>query len=102
VFKSGARTGLTFAVITAITPVSTRLISDDPEDGVNFWVNQVRFGEDPDQPNGVSDSGDSGSLWVQRTTGDVVALNHAGSREANTATGTRIQDVLRGLDVRLA
>jgi hypothetical protein len=82
VFKSGARTGLTFAEITRFSPPWTR---DD--DGTRF--------EDPNQrtieftdPGGaeVSNKGDSGSVWVHVDTGRIVALNHSGNDTTAFAT----------------
>jgi hypothetical protein len=106
-WKSGARTGVTYAVLKDVIPVRNRCESHDPdecddEENIVYFTNQLMIGEDPDEPMGVSDSGDSGSLWLQRGTNAVVGLNHAGSRETNTATANRIQDVLEQLAIRFA
>ena len=97
VFKSGARTGLTFGRMAAVEPLNRN------DDGVTrTFVNQVRIDEDPAFPNGVSNSGDSGSLWVHVGSRAVVALNHAGYRPSNTAWGSRIEDVMNLLGIRFA
>lgn len=106
-WKSGARTGVTYAVLKDVVPVRSRCDADDPDDcgdeaNIVYFTNQLAIGEDPDQPMGVSNSGDSGSLWLQRGTNAVVGLNHAGSREANTATANRIEDVVSQLGIRFA
>ncbi|MFQ8432658.1 hypothetical protein [Amaricoccus sp. W119] len=100
VFKSGARTGLTFGRMLIVRN-STR---DDDRDGVadREFIDQLVIGEDPDFPNGVSDSGDSGSLWLHWETFRVVGLNHAGSRPDNTAFANRIEDVMAAMDIRFA
>jgi hypothetical protein len=100
VFKSGARTGLTFGRLSSVGP-STR---DDDDDGVadRTFQNQVIIVADPTMPNGVSDSGDSGSLWIHTSTLSVVALNHAGNRTANTAIASRIEDVMSAMGVRFS
>lgn len=95
VFKSGARTGVTYGRMTAVDPLGPR------EDGVSF-IDQVLIEEDPSLPNQVSNSGDSGSLWLHSVSKAIVALNHTGSREANTAWGSRIEDVMKNLKVRFA
>jgi hypothetical protein len=98
VFKSGARTGLTFGQMFAVQPSSR----DDDDDGVSdrTFQNQVIIQQDPAFPNGVSDGGDSGSLWLHLDTRRVVALNHAGNRDNNTAIGSRIEDVMARLAIR--
>jgi hypothetical protein len=103
VFKSGARTGLTFGRMRGVEP-STR---DDDDDGVadRTFQNQIIIEEDPAFPNGVSDSGDSGSLWIHLDTMRIVGLNHAGNRTANTAIANRIEDVMDvtdGVGIRFA
>lgn len=100
VVKSGARTGLTFGRMRSVQD-TTR---DDDDDGVadRTFQDQVVIEEDPDFPNGLSNSGDSGSLWLHWETGAVVGLNHAGSRSANTAHASRIEDVMSEMAIRFA
>ena len=100
VFKSGARTGLTFGVMDRVAPSSR----DDYDDlfSDRTFQNQVFIRDDPDSSNGVSNSGDSGSLWLHRDTLRVVCLNHAGNRTNNTAIGSRIEDVMSRLNIRFA
>lgn len=100
VVKSGARTGLTFGRMRAVRDAPR----DDDDDGVadRTFVDQVIIEEDPDFPNGVSNSGDSGSLWLHWETGAIVGLNHAGNRDANTATASRIEDVMAEMGIDFA
>lgn len=100
VFKSGARTGLTFGRMQRVGPVNR----DDNDDGVGdtLFQNQLFIEEDPAFPNGVSNSGDSGALWIHMDTLRVVALNHAGSRATNEAMGSRIEDVIARMAIRFA
>jgi hypothetical protein len=94
VFKSGERTGLTFAQI---------------EDWPDGWVRQddqtrfddedrptLRFGvvEGSDPANLVSNKGDSGSVWVHFDSKRPIALNHSGNPDANTATGSLLEFIV--------
>jgi hypothetical protein len=99
VFKSGARTGLTRAVMTGVAPISPRAESDN---STRFFINQVLFVVDPAVGETIARPGDSGSLWLQRGTNAIVALNHAGCSASNTAVGSRIQDVMTALAIRFA
>ena len=99
VFKSGARTGLTHALMTGITPIAPRRREDG---GLDFFVNQIDLEvADEADPQTVSNSGDSGSLWIQRDTNAIVALNHAGCTRFD-ATASRIEDVVNALGIRFA
>lgn len=95
-YKSGARTGLTRALITSVVGHLPR-----KENGHTvYFRNQVYIKEDPANPCVISNSGDSGSLWLQYGSNAIVALNHAGSREDNSAYGTRIEDVMKALGIK--
>ncbi|MFX1374564.1 MAG: hypothetical protein ACFFA0_02020 [Promethearchaeota archaeon] len=96
-YKSGARTGVTRAILARLVPIAPRRKNSDD---VIYFRNQLRFKEDDEYPSLISNSGDSGSLWIQRETGAIVALNHAGLREENTATGSRIEDVMNALGIK--
>jgi hypothetical protein len=113
VYKSGARTGLTHAVVTSITaPLNqcrgewddaTSTCTPDPARPNLQMLNQIRLGADTAFNEQISDPGDSGSLWLSNendTRDQVVALNHSGS--GNTASANPIQDVLNALNVRLS
>ena len=93
VFKSGARTGLTFADITRFSGPWTR---DD--DGTRF--------DDPDRPTiefedpaggSVSDKGDSGSVWIHLASRRIIALNHSGND--TTAFGSLMTHVVDALTI---
>jgi len=102
-FKSGARTGVTLAVLSGLMPISPRT------NGTTiFFLNQLLILPDPMAPTGVSRPGDSGSLWLQRGTNAVVGLNHAGAFDpsatppSNFAVACRIEDVMNTIGVRFA
>ena len=100
VFKSGARTGLTYGLMTAVE--DTWRTNDDGSQ--HYFTMQVKIEEDPDNPMEVSDSGDSGSLWIHRETMAIAALNHSGSTDPaiNFAYGSRIEDVINELKIYFA
>jgi hypothetical protein len=110
VFKSGARSGTTHALMTAIAPLNRR----DHDGVLRAFSNQVQLvpvpapppGSPPDPEAGqaVSQGGDSGSLWVHRDTRRIVALNHAGAADDSGADGfgTRIEDVIAKMNIRFA
>jgi len=100
VFKSGARTGTTKATLVAgIDTIAPRLKDDG---GRYFFINQLdivdRGGAE------VSNSGDSGSLWLIEDAGGnhrIIGLNHAGCTNLD-ATASRIEDVMNALNIRFA
>jgi hypothetical protein len=100
VFKSGARTGLTYGMISGIT--HTPYTRDD--DGTVFSIPQILIVEDPDQPMMVSNRGDSGSVWITQNEINghrrIAGLNHSGRRDINRATASRIEDVMNALNIR--
>ena len=99
-YKTGARSGLGLALMASLVPVSPRT-----DDGVTtFFLNQVRFSQDADSSDGLSCSGDSGSLWFQQGTNAIIALNHAGPTDesGDFAIGCRIEDVMNQLGIRFA
>ena len=103
VIKSGATTGLTFGLMTGV-----RDMTRNDHDGVTrTFINQLFIEEDPDNPMDVSDSGDSGSIWIQFETDaggnpvfNIAALNHAGPIDPpnDHAWGSRIEDVMDDTD----
>lgn len=101
VFKSGARSGTTLALIGSLIPTLPR---GPEEDGSTvFFVNQVVFVQDPTAPTKIARGGDSGSLWLQRNLPRaIVALHHAGSDDDTTGFGCRIEDVMNGINIRFA
>ncbi|HEX3872819.1 MAG TPA: hypothetical protein VHW26_01655 [Solirubrobacteraceae bacterium] len=104
VFKSGARTGLTPALLGSLAPVAPRT------NGTTiFLLNQLMIVPDPALPvEGHSRPGDSGSLWMQRGTNAIVGLNHAGAFDPDAGPGTgvafanRIEDVMSAAGIRFA
>jgi hypothetical protein len=98
VFKSGARSGVTLALIHEVVPSMPRT----EEDGsTSFLVNQVSFIQDPAAPTMISRGGDSGSLWLQRNTPfTIVALNWGASGDDTIGFGSRIEDVMTTMSIR--
>lgn len=99
-YKSGARSGLGRGVLAQVVPLAPR--ADDG--GTVYFLNQVRFAQDADTSDSLSCAGDSGSLWFQEGTNAVIALNHAGPADESgqTATASRIEDVLNELGIRFS
>ena len=97
VFKSGARTGLTLALIDDLTPWT------DPrsDDGTRFDTEQVHFIRDPDNDMPINRKGDSGSVWIHKNTLRLVALNHSGSADdsGNSAWGSPIEDIVAQMGI---
>jgi hypothetical protein len=96
VFKSGARTGLTHAIITSFVPWT-----GPRNDGALFNIPQVRLGEDPNKPMPTNNKGDSGSVWIHTATRRIVGLHHSGDPNANTASASPIESVLAAMKIRL-
>ncbi len=94
VFKSGSRTGLTHARILGLTGPYTR-----SQDGTAFNLPQLHIVPDPDHIMGISNKGDSGSVWIHRNTRRIVGLNHSGNG-TDTAIASRIEDVMNRLNIR--
>jgi hypothetical protein len=100
-FKSGARSGTTVALLSSFVPQMPR---GPEEDGSTvFFTNQVSIIADPAAPTKISRGGDSGSLWLQRNAPfAAVALNHAGDDPDTTAFACRIEDVMNAINIRFA
>jgi hypothetical protein len=100
VFKSGARTGTTKATLVAgIDTISPRRTDNG---GRIFFINQLNIVDRGGAE--VSNSGDSGSLWlIEDAGGDhrIIGLNHAGCTNLD-ATASRIEDVMEALKIRFA
>lgn len=100
VYKSGAGTGVTRGIISALLPVVPR----DDETGTLQFINQLLIVADPAAPadGGVAAAvGDSGALWIHTSTNKVVGLGHAiGS--SGGAVVSRFQDVVNALQIQLA
>jgi endonuclease G len=96
VVKSGRRTGITRGRITDVE--GTARINYGPVDRI---IRRV-FTIEPLQSLGeVSDSGDSGALWLGSATMRAVGLHFAGSNRPERALAMDLQPVLDALDVDL-
>lgn len=97
VFKSGARTGLTFAELSRFSGTWVRSDDntrfDDPARPTVEFVEAA--GLEPDDQ--ISDPGDSGSVWVHLDSRRIIALNHSGND--TTAFGTLMAHVVDAFDV---
>ncbi len=95
VFKSGGRTGLTFA---QIEDWSDAWIRDDQTRFNDEDRPTLRFGvvEGSDPANLVSNKGDSGSVWIHLNSKRPIALHHSGGHEPshNTATGSLLEFIV--------
>jgi hypothetical protein len=99
VHKSGAGTGVTHGLISALLPVVPR----DDESGTLQFINQLLIVPDLNAPAAdgeVAGLGDSGSLWIQTSTNKVVAMTHTVGMAG--AVASRIQDVVNALQIQLA
>jgi hypothetical protein len=100
VYKSGAATGVTRGLLSALIPVFKRT---DPTGSLHF-KNQLSIIPDPAFPcadNQVAGSGDSGALWIHVNTGKVIALGHA-TGTSGSAVASRIEDVVNALKIQFA
>jgi len=99
VHKSGAGTGVTHGIVSALLPVVAR----DDETGTLQFVNQILIAPDAAfQAAGgkVAGLGDSGSLWIQTSTNKVVGMTHTVGSSGVVAS--RIQDVVNALGIALS
>jgi hypothetical protein len=98
VFKSGARSGVTLALLHTVEPVQNRAEDDG---STSFMINQVTFFQDPAAPTKIDRGGDSGSLWLQRAAPfSIVALNWGGSSDDTIGIGSRIEDVMTTMNIK--
>jgi hypothetical protein len=94
VHKSGARTGLTHAVMTGFAP--------NGHDKVTWGIDQLLLGPDPDfgsEP--VSQPGDSGSVWVHTASLRPVALHHSGDGTGVSGFASLLEDVQSAMDITI-
>lgn len=97
-FKSGARSGTSTALLSAVVPVQPRGPEDDGS--TVFFLNQLSLTVD-ETGAATSCPGDSGSLWFQKGSHAVLGLNHAGGG-GTVAIACRIEDVLATMAIRFA
>jgi hypothetical protein len=91
VVKHGRTTGFTRGVVTSITfPVNR-------SDGQNF-TNQIRVAPIPPFTD-MSNGGDSGSVYVNANTSQVIGLHHAGDSPGPAAYGNQIGPVLSLMNI---
>jgi hypothetical protein len=95
VIKSGARTGLTHALMSGFTTFTR----DD--DGTVFSIDQLRFVRDPDNDMPINRKGDSGSVWIHKQTLKLVALHHSGSADesGDAGFGSLIEDIVTRMGI---
>jgi hypothetical protein len=99
VHKSGAGTGVTHGLISALIPVSPR--SDDT--AIRYFINQIMVVSDPQAPAAggtIAKMGDSGSLWIQTRSGKLLGMTHTVG--SGGAVVSRIEDVVNALQVQFA
>lgn len=98
VHKSGAGTGVTHGLISALLPVVAR----DDESSTLQFINQLLIVPDPAAPTvdgNVARLGDSGSLWIQTSTNKILGMTHTVG--TGGAVASRIQDVVNALQIQL-
>jgi hypothetical protein len=99
VYKSGAGSGVTRGIISALLPVVAR----DDEAGTLQFINQLLIVADPAAPPAggkVAGLGDSGALWIQTSSNKVVGMSHTVG--SSGAVVTRFQDIVNALQIQLA
>jgi hypothetical protein len=91
--KSGGRTGLTHGILSAFAPTGHELAT--------WSIDQMIIISDPGFGEPVSDSGDSGSIWVHTASLRPVGLNHSGSGDNMTAFASLLEDVESRLNITI-
>ncbi|MEV5255950.1 hypothetical protein AB0K98_29850 [Streptomyces werraensis] len=94
VHKSGARTGLTHAIMTGLSPTG--------HDLATWNIDQLVLETDPAFGEPVSRQGDSGSVWVHTATLRPVALHHSGNTyDDNGGSASLLEDVQTRLGITI-
>ncbi len=93
VHKSGARTGLTHAIMTGFAPLG--------HDLATWSIDQLTIETDPDFNERVSNHGDSGSIWVHTATLRPVALHHSGGDDGTFGRASLLADVQSRLNITI-
>lgn len=95
VFKSGARTGFTHGIVSALTI--------DGHMEATWTIPQVLIIPDPAFGEPTSRKGDSGSIWVQSATMRPVALHHTGATDGSGsfALASLLDDVQTRLSITI-
>ena len=94
VHKSGARTGLTHAIMTGFAPLG--------HDLATWSIDQLALETDPDFNELVSQPGDSGSVWVHTATLRPVALHHSGDGPGTLGRASLLDDVQRLMGITIS
>lgn len=93
VHKSGARTGVTHAIMTGFAPLGHPLAS--------WSIDQLTLQTDPDFNEPVSRQGDSGSIWVHTATLRPVALHHSGTDDDTLGRASLLEDVQNMMNITI-
>jgi hypothetical protein len=95
IFKSGARSGLTHGLMSALSATG------HPE--ATWNITQLVIVQDPAFNEPVSQAGDSGSIWVQTQSLRPVALNHSGDADDLGVFGVAslLDDVQTALNITI-
>ena len=93
VHKSGARTGVTHAIMTGFAPRG--------HSKSTWTIDQLTLQTDPDFNEPVSRGGDSGSIWVHTDTLRPIALHHSGTDDDTLGRASLLEDVQRIMDITI-
>jgi hypothetical protein len=93
VHKSGARTGLTHAIMTGFAP--------NGHDKSSWSIDQLILATDPAFGELVSQPGDSGSIWVHTASMRPVALHHSGDGSGVSGFASLLEDVQTRLNITI-
>ena len=96
IHKSGARTGLTHAVMSGFAPIG--------HDLADCTIDQLLISIDPDFGDPVGRKGDSGSIWIHSESLRPIALNHSGDADETAAAFARaslLEDVQNMLNITI-
>ena len=97
VHKSGAGSGVTHGLISALVPTFAR----PDETGTLYFANQIVIVPDPQAPTGsgaIASAGDSGALWIQTRSNKLAGLSHAVG--SSGAVMSRVEDVVNALQIQ--
>lgn len=93
VHKSGARTGVTHAIMTGFAPAGHELAT--------WSIDQLTLETDLDFNEPVSRGGDSGSIWVHTETLRPVALHHSGTDDDTLGRASLLEDVQNMMNITI-
>lgn len=94
VHKSGARTGVTHAIMTGFAPLGHPL---------STWsIDQLTIQTDPAFGEPVSRGGDSGSVWVHTASLRPIALHHSGTDDDTLGRAALLEDVQTRMNITIS